>query len=459
MNDAMICVSSLIRLSVDHLKLRLSWSVDPETDVTERSHAHKMTQSSVPRSPKARELTPALLALLGFIAAVGPFATDMYLASFTDIATSLDTTASLVQLTLTAFMAGIATGQLVHGPLSDRMGRRPVLLLALGLFAMSSVAMVFAPTIEILIGLRVIQGFTGAAGIVVARAVAVDLSKGSTAVRALSLIATVVSVGPLIAPTVGGAAATVWGWRGVLAVLAVITIAMFVATLLGVPESLPADQRQRGGIGAMYRPMWDLIRTPVYAWHVASFGFAFVAIMSYVAASPFVGQRILGMSEIQYGLGFAGSAAALIIANTVNSRIAPRVGPERMLLMGNTLLLIATASMTALVVTGALSIPTFILSAFVLSGGAGLVMSNASALAFTATTGPTRGAGAALMGAVQFLLGGTATPLVGLAGEESAVPMVLCMISAAVISVVATFFGRLVISSGHADGDEPSVRS
>lgn len=389
-----------------------------------------------------RHLGPGLLSLLGFLAAVGPFATDMYLASFTDIATSLGAPASSVQLTLTAFMAGIASGQLIHGPLSDRLGRRPVLVAAMLLFAVASILMVFSPSIQVFILLRVVQGFAGAAGIVLARAIAVDLSSGATAVRALSLISTVVSVAPLIAPLVGGVAATYFGWRGVLAVLAGVATLMFIVTVVGVPETVPAQDRRIGGLGALYRPMWDLVRVRVYVAYVGAFAMVFVAIMAYVAASPFVGQRILGMNEIQYGMSFAAGAAALIIANLINARIAPRTGPARMLLLGNVLALSAGSGMALLVFTHTLSIPTFIAGAFLLSGGAGLVMSNASALAFTATSRSTRGAGAALMGASQFIFGGLATPLVGLDGEDSAVPMAICILTGVVVSLLLTLIGR-----------------
>lgn len=147
-----------------------------------------------------RRLTPGLLAALGFITAVGPFAVDMYLPSFTQIGTELAAPASSVQLTLTAFLIGIGVGQLILGPLSDRFGRRPVLVIALAVFAASGVAMAFTPTVEVFIALRLVQGLTGAAGMMLARAIAVDLSEGETAVRALSLIAMLVGLGPLIAP-------------------------------------------------------------------------------------------------------------------------------------------------------------------------------------------------------------------------------------------------------------------
>ncbi|HAS31021.1 MAG TPA: Bcr/CflA family drug resistance efflux transporter, partial [Microbacterium sp.] len=180
----------------------------------------------------APRLTSGLVATLGFLAAVGPFATDMYLASFTEIAADLGSSASAVQLTLTAFLLGIGAGQLLLGPLSDRFGRRPVMVLSMGVFALSSVLMVFTPTIEVFVALRLVQGVAGAAGIVVARAIAVDLSEGETAVRALSLIATVTALGPLVAPPIGGAVGVLTDWRGVLIVLAAISAAMFLLAVL-----------------------------------------------------------------------------------------------------------------------------------------------------------------------------------------------------------------------------------
>ena len=183
------------------------------------------------------ELTRTLLAVLGVMTAVGPFATDLYLPSLPQIGDELGAAPAGVQLTLTAFLAGMAVGQLVFGPLSDRFGRRRVVVVALGLFAASSIALVFSPTIEWLVALRLVQGVTGAAGVVVARAVAADLSRGATAVRALSLMATVSSVGILAAPLVGGVMARFTDWRGALAVLAAITVLQFLLALVRVRRS------------------------------------------------------------------------------------------------------------------------------------------------------------------------------------------------------------------------------
>ncbi|MDZ8171757.1 multidrug effflux MFS transporter [Microbacterium xanthum] len=383
----------------------------------------------------ARRLTPGLLATLGFLAAVAPFATDMYLASFTDIAADLGSSASAVQLTLTAFLLGIGAGQLALGPLSDRFGRRPVMVAAMGVFAAAGVLMVFTPTIEVFVALRLLQGFSGAAGIVVARAIAVDLSTGETAVRALSLIATVTALGPLIAPPIGGAVAVLAGWRGVLIALAAVSATMFLLALWVVPESLPPARRHAGGARAVGGLLATAARTRGFIGYTLTVATGFAAMMAYISASPFVGQEVLGMDPFLYALGFAVGALGIVSANLLNARIAPRVGPGRMLTFGVGLLLFAGAAIGLLVAAEWLTPASFIACALVLTAGAGFTMSNGSALALART--PTiRGSGAAVLGATQFLIGGATSPVVGAWGEDTAVPMAVVIAVAATLAAV-----------------------
>lgn len=224
-------------------------------------------------------LTAWLLTVLGFVSAVAPLSTDMYLASFTAIADDLATDAARVQLTLTAFLVGLGVGQLLLGPVSDRWGRRPVLLTAVAVFAAAVVAMVFAPSIDVLIALRLVQGFAGAGSIVVARAIAADLSTGATAVRALSIIAMVTALGPLIAPPIGGVVDAVVGWRGIFAVLGGAGLVMLVLSALFVPESLPRGDRQRASIWASFASIGTLLRDRVFAAYIGAFGLGFAAMI------------------------------------------------------------------------------------------------------------------------------------------------------------------------------------
>ncbi len=387
------------------------------------------------------KFTRGLLAVLSFLAATGPFATDMYLSSFTRIADDLGAPASSVQLTLTAFLLGMGSGQLVLGPLSDQWGRRRILLGALVVFAAASIAMVFSPTIEVLIALRFVQGFAGAAGVVISRAIAVDLTEGADSIRAISLIALFVGLGPLLAPPVGGAIAALSDWRMVFAALAVLAVAMLVLASLFVPESLPQAQRHASGLRAAARGFAMLLRDRRFVLLMCVFGLGFGGMMAYISASPFVGQVVLGMPPFVYSLAFALGALAMITANTINARLAGRVPPTRMLLIGTLLALASGATLTALTLSDALSPAAFIACAFALTGGTGFIMSNASALAL-ARAREARGAGSALLGAAQFAVGGLASPLVGAWGEHTALPMALFVLAVAVLAVCGALLAR-----------------
>lgn len=385
-------------------------------------------------------LTPLLLGVLGFTSAVSPLATDMYLASFGSIQRDLATTASMVQLTLSVFFLGNAAGQLLIGPLSDSFGRRRLLLGSLSLYALLGVALAFTPSIEVFIALRLLLGFTGAAGIVLARAIAADLSEGETAVKALSVISMVGGLGPLVAPPIGGLTHELWGWRGTLATLAAVSVVMLVLAWALIPESLPRESRRPARPGATFTAFGSLIIAPRYMLFVLTFVAGFSAMIAYIAASPFVAQQVLGMPPLLYALGFATSGTALVLGNIVNARIAERVGPTRMLGAGALLLLLGTGGMLALVLTGTLAIWSFISCAFLLTAGAGVTMSNASALALAAAA-HARGFGAALMGSLQFTLGGLLAPLVGAWGDDTAVPMGVAIFSAACLATIFAVLG------------------
>lgn len=378
---------------------------------------------TLPREPR---LSRGVLVTLGIIAMVSSISTDMYLPSFTSVAADLSATASEVQLTLTLFFFGVGTGQLLLGPISDRRGRRPVLLLALTVFASAGVAMVFAPTIEALMVLRFVQGLSGAAGLVLSRAIAADLSHGQSAAKALSFIVMISGLGPLIAPLLGGIAHEWWGWRGALATLASVSLMILILAFTVLRESHPPQARTAGSLLSTYRPVARILRDGRFVALAIGFALSFAGAMSYIAAAPFVTQRVLGMSPLGFALSFAVSASAMVLANLVNIRLVSRIRPPRLLAAGIALVLGSGLAFLLQTLIGVLTPAGFIITAFVLTAGSGFVLANASALALDRV--PTaRGSASALLGAIQFLFGGLAAPVVGLWGESTALPMAIAI--------------------------------
>lgn len=242
-----------------------------------------------PRPDTAPRITVALLVTLALLSAVAPFATDLYLPAFPRMVDDLQTSPTNVQLTLTAFLVGLAAGQLIFGPLSDRFGRVKPLVIGATICVAASVVAVLAPTIEVLIAARLAQGLTGAAGMVIGRAIISDLATGREAARAFSLMMIVGGVAPIAAPLAGGFLVEPLGWRGALAIILALVVAMLVAALVVIRETHTKERRARlqdEKISAG-SPLRDLT-SRTYVGNLLAFGFAFAVMMAYISASPFV---------------------------------------------------------------------------------------------------------------------------------------------------------------------------
>src|SRR5215217_3945377 len=196
----------------------------------------------------ARASRVRLVVVLGAVNAIGPLSIDMYLPAFPEIADGLNTSAAQVQLTLTACVAGLALGQLVVGPLSDRLGRRVPLIAAMAVYAVASVSCALAPSALVLMGLRLVQGLAGAGGVVIARAVVRDLHSGAEAVRLFSSLMLVTGLAPILAPLAGAQVLNVTSWRGIFLVLAVLSALLALLVAFGLRETLPPDRRSDQGL-------------------------------------------------------------------------------------------------------------------------------------------------------------------------------------------------------------------
>lgn len=385
--------------------------------------------------PPRTAVRAELVLLIGALSAFAPLSIDMYLPGLPRIATDLGATESQVQLTLTACVLGLAIGQLIAGPLSDRLGRRRPLLVGLALYTVASLLCAIVTSIEPFILLRVLQGIGGAAGIVIARAVVRDHFAGSQAARFFALTMLVNGLAPILAPVIGAQLMLVTSWQGTFLVLAAIGAVLFVFAGLRLQESLPPERRRSGGLGQVARVYRSLLLDRSFMGFVMASSLAFAAMFSYIASSPFVVQDLYGQSPQAFSLVFAMNALGIVTCAQVSGLLVGRVGPRRILTAG---LAIMAAGGIVLVAAAAtdLGLPGILLGYLMVVSSYGLVAPNATALALT-DHAHQAGSASALMGAVQFIVGAIAAPLVGLGGTTSALPTAIGIAMCAWLAFVA----------------------
>ncbi|MEU6367208.1 multidrug effflux MFS transporter [Streptomyces sp. NPDC046931] len=381
--------------------------------------------------------------LLGGLTATPPLAMDMYLPSLPEVTTSLHAPAATVQLTLTGCLAGMALGQLLVGPMSDKWGRRRPLLAGLAVYVVATALCAFAPSVEALVTFRLVQGLAGAAGIVIARAVVRDLYDGVAIARFFSTLMLISGVAPIVAPLIGGQILRVTDWRGVFVVLTAVGIALAALVWARLPETLPRAGRHCGGVGFALRSMRTLLADRAFTGYTVAGGFAFAALFAYISASPFVIQEIYGASPQTFSLLFGLNSVGLLVAGQINGKVlVGRVGPDKVLAAGLTVVTLAAAALL-LMVTGALGpvgLAPVATALFVLMSAMGFTLPNTQALALMRTRHHA-GSASALLGTSSFLIATVVSPLVGIAGVHTAVPMAVVQLAAALVA--ATCFVTL----------------
>jgi MFS transporter, DHA1 family, multidrug resistance protein len=381
-----------------------------------------------------------LIVVLGGLSAFGPLSLDLYLPGLPALARDLGAPASAAQLTLTACLAGLALGQLVAGPLSDRYGRRRPLLAGVALYALTSLLCAAAPSIAVLVVLRLAQGLAGAAGIVIARAVVRDRLEGDAAARLFSSLMLVGGIAPILAPIVGAQLLKVLDWRGIFVVLAGAGLALLAAAL-ALPESLPPERRRSGGLATVARTVRSLAADPGFLSYALCGGFVLGAMFAYIAGSPFVLQDIYGLSPQAFSLAFAVNGLGIMAAASVNRRLVGRLRPATLLRAGVTQSALGGVLLLTAVLTGAGGRWGVLAALFLVVSCVGLVGPNTIALAL-ARHGEVAGTASALLGVIQFLIGAVAAPLVGIAGDDTAVPMAVTIVVLALGAVAAERWGR-----------------
>ncbi len=380
-------------------------------------------------------LTTALVATVVFLTAIAPLATDMYVPAFPSVAGELSATATQVQLTLTTFFVGMALGQLVGGPVSDQHGRRRLLIASIVVMTVASIVCALTPSIGVMMAARFAQGFAGGWAMVIGRAVVVDLARGARLVRVLNVIAAVGGIAPIVGPLLGAVILQLSHWRMSFWAVAAMGVAMTLAVLVAVPETLPAQRRHGGGLRAFATAGRQVLSNRRYVGYVLVSGSAMGAVFAYVATSAFVLQSMNGMSPIAYSADFAANAAGMTVAALIAARLAGRVATRTVIVVGQVAALLAGVAMLAGALWFDTPLPLAIACFAVLMTAQGLIGPNGGALA-SAEVPEHPGTGSAVLGFVQWIAAGIIAPIAGLGGEDTAVPMALLMIACVALSMV-----------------------
>lgn len=378
------------------------------------------------------------IVLLGALTALGPFTIDLYLPAFPVLEEDFQTTAAAVQLTLTGTMIGFALGQLIVGPLSDKIGRRIPLIAVTALHVLASAAAAFAPTLPLLGGARVLMGVGAAAGGVVAMAIVRDLFGGRRLVVMLSRLALVSGVAPVVAPLIGSWLLTLMPWQGIFIVLALYGVVMLVSTLFFIPETLPVARRQERGGATVLQRYRSVFSDRVFIGVLIIGGMTFSGLFSYLSASPFLFQQTHGLDAQQYGMLFAVNSLGVVLGVQTASRLAARFGPQWVMAYSTAVLLLAG---TAIIVTDQLGLGLWgtVVPLFFFMTACGFTFPNVQVLALD-RHGKAAGTAASAIGATNFGVAGLISPIVGWISKGAgitATTMASVMVGCAVIAILS----------------------
>ncbi|TDD06263.1 Bcr/CflA family efflux MFS transporter [Nonomuraea deserti] len=365
----------------------------------------------------ARSERLRLILALGALVALGPLTVDMYLPALPAIVDDLHTTEPLVQLTLTGTLLGLGLGQLVIGPFSDAVGRRPPLIIGTGLHVITSVLSVFAWDITVLGVLRTVQGIGAAAATVVAMAVVRDLFEGRAAATVISRLMLVMGAAPVLAPSLGSAVLIAGSWRWVFGALALLGVVLIVVAAYGLPETLPPRRRRSGGVRQVLGAYRSILGDAEFVILALVAGLGFGAVFAYISGSAFVLQQQYGLDQQEFGLAFGLGALALVGGTQLNPVLLGRSGPGGIVFCGLAAATTAGLVLTVLQTAHIGGLAGFVVPLFCMLAAVALVLPNTPALALS-RHGEAAGTAAAVLGALQFGLGSLLAPVVGVLGND-----------------------------------------
>lgn len=367
-----------------------------------------------------------LLVFLGALSAFGPFITDFYLPTLPAMADIFNTSASMVQLGLTASLLGIALGQIFFGPLSDKYGRLPIMVWSLVLFALSTVGCIYSPNIEIFDIFRFLQGLGGAGGIVMSRSVATDCYSGRELAKVLAIVGAINGIAPVVAPVTGGMVARSLGWQGIFWVLFIIGIVLMIMCI-PFRESLPKGKRVKGSAWKAAHGFIDIFKIPEFRRYVAVFGLSYGVLFAYISSASFIVQDHFGYSEIQFSLTFGTNATIIAIGSGLAMKFKKMENAALFSTIGMAvfamLLLISRYFVDSFFVYEGLTLLMLFFLGFIFPSVTALGMESGRKAV---------GAASAVLGAIGFAFGGLVSPLVGIGDlmQSTYIILVACSLGA-----------------------------
>ncbi|MBS0521868.1 MAG: multidrug effflux MFS transporter [Proteobacteria bacterium] len=385
-------------------------------------------KSSVPNDNTPSRAAP--LWLLGLITFSGTLAMHIFVPALPDAARDLGASSAAIQLTMSVYILGLAAGQLVYGPLSDQFGRRPVLMGGLVIYTITGLWAAFAPNVNTLIMLRLLQALGGCSGMVIGRAMVRDTATAKDAARRLALMNLMVVIGPGVAPLIGSGVTTTLGWRALFYLLAALGAVNFAFTLTLLPETRPPGRTTH--ILALGRDYGRLLKSPAFLGYALGGGCATTAMYGFVAASPFIFTHQLGRPDYEVGMYLAVQFVGIWLGSMTATRIISRFPIDRLAIGANLLSVLAAVGFLAAVLSGHLSVPLVVIPMFIFAAGAGIASPAAMTQAISVNPNVV-GSASGLYGFSQMGVGAVCTALTGL-GPDPALSAALVLVGAGVIA-------------------------
>lgn len=377
-----------------------------------------------------------LVVFLGMLTAITPLATDLYLPALPIMPGELNTTASNIQMTIGVMTFGVAIGQLFGGPISDTMGRKLPLIIGNLLCVISGIICAYAPSIEILLLGRFLQGLTGSVGIVISKAIARDFASGQELTKLFALLMMVNGLAPVLAPLVGGQLLLFTTWRVIFVILALFSTILLVGSFL-FRESLPKEKRITGGIGTAVKNYIKLIKDKPFLGQTLIQLFAFGAFFSYISGSSFVYQNIFQLSAQEFSYLFGINSCGIILASAISGRISNVITSKQLLTFSLWQLTIGSLLFLVAMLLEWPLIPVTIILFFTVCT-VSLFGSASFSMAMT-SYGKMAGSASAILGFASMFAAGIVSPLVGIGGDHTGIPMGITMLVCAVLSLLCLY--------------------